>query len=85
MPPSTIAQPQKIGKATESCDRDEPMPAGREKLPDLWNLCKEPFSQWEHGHLQELQGKRLRLYHPRPQQPKCLKRAIAELEVDANL
>src|SRR5712671_2114762 len=46
MPPSTNAQPQKIGKVTESCNRDKPMPSGHEGLPDLWNPFKEPFSQW---------------------------------------
>jgi len=85
MPPSTDAQPQKIGRATESCDRDKPTPSGHEGLPDLWNPFKEPFSQWECGHLQKLQGQRLHLHHPQLQQPKCLKHAIAELEGDVNL
>jgi len=84
-PPSTIAPPQKIGRVTESCEWDEPTPSGREEFHDLWNPFKEPFICWEHDHLQKLQGQRLRLHHPRPQQPKRLERAIAALEVDVNL
>ena len=84
-PPSTDAQPQKIGRVTESCNKGKPMHSEREELPDLWNPFREPFSQWEHGHLQKLQGQRLRLHHPQPQQPKRLECAIATLEVDVNL
>jgi len=84
-PPSTDTQPQMNGRATELDNRDKPMFSEFGEPPNLWNPFKEPFSQWECSCLQKLQGQHLCLYHPRPQQNKCLKCTITELEVDANL
>jgi len=54
-PPSIAALPQMTGRATESEDRVEPMLSGFAGPPDLWNLFREPFSQWECSHLKKYQ------------------------------